>query len=237
MGQKKLKHWTTKSGYKIFRLLSGRSNVFLLSNSDKNIVIDTSPKRKWKALEKRLRNLSIDRVDYLILTHSHYDHADNARRLKDNYKALIIIHKEEAVYLESGEILLPHGSTLVTRFMVNKLAKRLAPKFAGEPCSYDILVDEKLDLKDFGFNAYIMHTPGHTPGSMSVIVDDEVAIVGDTMFGVFKGSVFPPFANDVRQIVESWGKLLATNCSVFLPSHGSENSRALVQKDYNNRKV
>jgi hydroxyacylglutathione hydrolase len=59
-------------------------------------------------------------------------------------------------------------------------------------------VDSKLDLKDYGFNAYIIHTPGHTIGSMTVVIDDEIAIVGDSMFGIFKWSVLPPYANDVR---------------------------------------
>jgi glyoxylase-like metal-dependent hydrolase (beta-lactamase superfamily II) len=93
-------------------------------------------------------------------------------------------------------------------------------------------VDNLLDLNDLGINACIMHTPGHTSGSISVIVDDEIAIVGDTMFGVFGGSVFPPFAENVLQMIQSWGKLLQTNCKVFIPSHGTANSRSLVEKDY-----
>jgi hydroxyacylglutathione hydrolase len=67
---------------------------------------------------------------------------------------------------------------------------------------------------------------------MSIVVDNEVALVGDTMFGVLKWSVFPPYANDVKQMVKSWGLLLDTNCPVFIPSHGSANGRPLVQKDY-----
>jgi len=55
------------------------------------------------------------------------------------------------------------------------------------------------------------------------------------MFGVFRYSVFPPFAVDERQLLKSWGKLLDTKCTLFLPSHGTENPRWLVQKDYNNR--
>ena len=96
-------------------------------------------------------------------------------------------------------------------------------------------MDEKFDLEDYGFYAYILHTPGHSPGSLSVIIDEEVAFVGDTMFGIFKGSVFPPFAEDVNRMINSWGKLLKTGCSVFIPSHGSANNRSLVQKEYDKR--
>jgi glyoxylase-like metal-dependent hydrolase (beta-lactamase superfamily II) len=97
------------------------------------------------------------------------------------------------------------------------------------------LVDSHFDLIGFGFNAYLIHTPGHTIGSMSLIIDNEIAIVGDTMFGVFKLSVFPPYAEDTEKMIKSWGKLLETNCSIFIPSHGTENCRSLVQQDYNRR--
>jgi len=78
----------------------------------------------------------------------------------------------------------------------------------------------------------LLHTPGHTPGSISVIIDNEIAIVGDTMFGVFWWSVYPPFASNPDKLIDSWEKLLETRCRIFLPSHGSANKRSLVEKDF-----
>jgi hydroxyacylglutathione hydrolase len=86
-----------------------------------------------------------------------------------------------------------------------------------------------------GLDAYIMHTPGHTSGSVSVIVDDEIALVGDAMFGVFKGSVFPPYAENADEMVRSWGKLLGSHCRIFIPSHGTANNRSLVEKEFRKR--
>ena len=231
-----MKTWTTHSGYKITQVLAGRSNVFLLTNGEKNILVDTSPGNRWRKLDKRLQGLHIDHIDYLILTHSHYDHAGNAARLRDCYKAQVIIHKSEAAYLLSGKNSLVNGTNMLTYYMVQALMKPFGKMVFYKPCQYDILVDSTYDLKNAGFNAYILHTPGHSDGSMSVIVDDEIALVGDCMFGVFKGSAFPPFALNTGQMVDSWGKLLHTACSLFLPSHGSADSRELVQRDYDRRK-
>jgi hydroxyacylglutathione hydrolase len=100
------------------------------------------------------------------------------------------------------------------------------------PCNYDIAIDERYDLSEYGFNAYIIHTPGHTEGSLSVIIDNEIALVGDTMFGIFWWTVFPPFASDQFLLLNSWGKLLNSKCRIFIPSHGSVNERTLVEKDY-----
>jgi hydroxyacylglutathione hydrolase len=224
--------WKTKSGYEITEVLSGRSNVFLLTNGKTNILIDTSPEYRWKLLEKRLGILKVRSIDYLILTHTHGDHAQNSRRIKDKYKSKVIVHKNEASFLSSGRNPVPEGTTFVSRIIINSFTKKVYSRLRYEQCEIDILADSFLDLRDFGFNAFIMHTPGHSVGSMSIIVDNEVALVGDAMFGIFKWSVFPPFADNIDQMITSWGKLLETGCSVFIPSHGSANSRTLVQKDY-----
>ncbi|MFA7402003.1 MAG: MBL fold metallo-hydrolase [Bacteroidales bacterium] len=230
-----MKRWKTKSGYEIIQILSGRSNVFLLTNGEKNILIDTSVPRLWNRLQQRLKKLGINNIDYLILTHAHFDHAANANQIKKRYNALVIVQNNEANCLLNGDNIILKGTTIFTRPIVNILGKRLFPRFKYEPCKYDLLVDSYLDLNFLGFNAYLIHTPGHTIGSMSFIVDDEIAMVGDTMFGVFKWSVFPPFAEDSELMIKSWGKLLETNCSIFIPSHGTENSRLLVQKEYKKR--
>jgi hydroxyacylglutathione hydrolase len=229
-----MKIWITKSGYRVIRIVSGRSNVFLLKNEEKNILIDTSPEYVWRLLLRRLKRLNIYRIDCLILTHTHIDHAANAYRIREKFNALVVVHQNEASYLTSGSNIIPDGTNRFSNIL-SKMAKNIAHKIKYKPCPYDLLVDKRFDLTDFGFNAYIVYTPGHSTGSMSVIIDNEIAITGDCMFGVFKGSVFPPFASDVSQMIGSWGKLLETGCRVFLPSHGSANSRSLVEKDYHKR--
>jgi hydroxyacylglutathione hydrolase len=231
-----MKTWITKSGYKITQILSGRSNVFLLSNGEKNILIDTSPEFMWKTLDSRLTLLKVNRIDFLILTHTHFDHAANSKKIKEKYKARVIVHKDEASYLTSGENIIPQGTNYFTRIIVFLFAGVFPSLARYEPCNYDILVNSVFELKDIGFNGCIMHTPGHTTGSVSIIIDDEVAIVGDTMFGVIKGSAFPPYANDIKQLITSWGRLLETKCTVFIPGHGSANDRLLVQKCYEKRR-
>ncbi len=232
-----MKTWETKSGTKITRVLAGRSNVYLISKGDKNVLVDTSPANRWKKLDRHLRHSGLDHLDALVLTHTHFDHAGNAARLQEKYKAPVIVHRSEGAFLARGEGIIPKGTNFLGRLLIEGIGKNLAPRLECPPCRPDILVDEDLSLADFGFSACIVHTPGHSPGSQSVVVDDEIALVGDAMFGILPWSVFPPFAADAGQMVESWGKLLATNCRLFLPSHGTENPRGLVLKDYNRRKA
>src|SRR5574344_1440791 len=102
-----MKRWRTKSGYDRIMILSGRSNVFLLTNGEKNILIDTSVSRLWNRLQQKLDKLGINSIDYLILTHSHFDHAANANRITKRYNAYILVQKDEADYLSNGETILP----------------------------------------------------------------------------------------------------------------------------------
>jgi len=68
------------------------------------------------------------------------------------------------------------------------------------------------------------------------LVDDEIATVGDTMFGIYNNSVFPPFADKQAELIKSWHKLLRTDCHTFLPGHGKEIERKLLQKEYDKLK-
>lgn len=231
-----MKQWQTKNGNIVTQLLGGRSNVFLLTHKNKHIIIDTSPGRKWKKLDRRLKELNISSLDYLILTHSHFDHAGNALKIKQQYQAKVFIHENETKFLTTGSNPAIHGTNIFSG-IIAEIATKVFLKRAGyTSCSYDYTVNSSYDLSALGFNAYILHTPGHSPGSISLIVDDEIAIVGDCMFGVITSSVFPPFAENTEQLIESWGKLLDTGCTTFLPSHGKERSRLQLSLNYQNHK-
>lgn len=144
----------------------------------------------------------------------------------------MIVHESESEYLKNGDSPLPVGTNILTRILINFIGKRIQSRYKYNPIHSDILVGEKFDLNEFGFNSYIISTPGHSTGSISIIIDDGLAIVEDAMFGVFKWSIFPPFAEHTSLMVESWGKLLKIGCLTYLPGHGSEISVNLLEKQY-----
>ncbi len=230
-----MKIWNTKNGYSIFRVLPGKSKAFLISGCGSNILVDTGALSAWDRLKKNLDAIGTDKIDLLILTHTHYDHASNAAKIRKVYGAKVAVNTREASNLEKGENIMPGGTNFLTRIIADKIAPAISGKFNYEPCITDILIDKSLDLKDFGLKAYILHTPGHTTGSQSVIVDDEIALTGDSMFGVFPGSVYPPFADNEDEMIRSWGKLLDTGCFIYLPAHGTENKAEIVKTDYRKR--
>ncbi|NPV93105.1 MAG: MBL fold metallo-hydrolase [Firmicutes bacterium] len=233
----KLKSWTTKNRVEVIRVLEGRCNSYLVRQGDRALLVDTGRKNAWKHLSRNLDRMGLEAggLCALILTHTHFDHAENAAAVKERYQARVVVHRSEGEFLRAGDSPLPRGTVFPTRAMMALAAKRVQPLFRYRPVNHDILVEEEYDLNPWGFNAGIIHTPGHTAGSISVIVDDEIAIAGDTLVGMLPGSVFSPFADDAGLMVESWQKLLQTGCRVFLPAHGRPVSRELLQSQYEKR--
>ncbi|HOW30972.1 MAG TPA: MBL fold metallo-hydrolase [Bacteroidales bacterium] len=227
--------WKTNNGYLITRLLAGRSNVFLLSNGSRHILIDTCIGLMRRKLRRRLQKAGVDQVDLLVITHAHFDHANNALMVRDKFKAKVIVHEAEAEILATGGVVMISGSNPVLKALVRLAMSTVSSLTGCNPCPYDLVVTGSYDLSAWGFNAKIIHTPGHSGGSVSVIVDDEIAIVGDTLFGIFPWTVFPPFLQDEVQLIESWGKLLDTGCKLFLPAHGSAISRKRLEKGYGSK--
>jgi hydroxyacylglutathione hydrolase len=227
-----MKILTTEGGTKVINILSGRSNVFLICRGDFNILVDTSPGIYRKKLGSLLKKLNISRIGYLVLTHSHYDHAGNASFIKEKYGARVIINHDEAGFLERGENIVPKGTNPFSGALIRIFSLIFVRLARYEPCMPDISAGSLYVFKEAVFNVHILHTPGHTQGSMSVIVDNEIALVGDAMFGIFRDKIMPPFGNDRDQIVKSWGTLLDTGCRIFLPSHGGQRLRDTVERNY-----
>lgn len=225
-----MRKWKTSSGIEILQVLSGRSNSYLIRYEKGNILVDTGKTSAFDELVESLRQLGVqmNEVGYLVLTHTHFDHCQNAAKLKSSGNCQIIVGEPEAIFAESGYTPLPKGVFLLTR-IISALGNWIGKaRFGYEPIHPDILIQGETKLGD---RVKIVPTPGHSAGSISLIIDNEIALVGDALFGVFRNSVLPPFADDFTQAIKSWGTLLASGCRTFLPGHGRPITRDLLQRE------
>ncbi|MEI7492310.1 MAG: MBL fold metallo-hydrolase [Bacteroidota bacterium] len=227
-----MRYWQTRNGTQVERLLWGWSNVYLVSFDGHDVMVDTGPATFSGLLLKRLEVIGLKQLDAIVLTHTHFDHTGSAAILKEKYKMPVIVHRSEAGFLESGLSPLPHGNMPVTRFLYNLGAPRVEHKFKVSGVPGDVLADDILDLTVFGINARLVHTPGHSMGSCSMIIDDQLAITGDTCVSLFPGRAFPPWADDAASLLKSWKTLLDTGCELFLPGHHWTISRETLAKEY-----
>lgn len=226
-----MKKWKTKNGVEISHVLNGKSNSYLICSENGNVLVDTGKTSAFIQLQKNIKTLMLPKknIDLLILTHTHFDHCQNANAIKEHYQCKIIASDMETVFSQQGYTPLPNGTFAISRF-ISKLGKMFGKRrFSYQPFIIDRKITGETILE--GYPIKIIPTPGHSKGSVSVIVDNEIALVGDTLFGVFRNSVFPPFSDDVPEMIRSWGHLLETDCSCFLPGHGKKITREVLQKN------
>ena len=214
------------------------SNAYVVANGRNAILIDCGMKKKEKKILAALEGmrLSPDDIKLIILTHTHYDHAGSLKALQEITGAKVLAHQAEAACLEQGYCAFPKGTMWFPKIM--SAIGRALNKWVGRytPVAPDIAISKRFDLKPFGVDGYVLPTPGHTAGSLSVIIEGRHAIVGDTLFNIFKRSVYPPYANDQEILLKSWKKLLETGCEHFYPGHGKPFTRERLQKTYAKKK-
>ena len=222
-----MKTYTTKSGYRISRVLGGRANVYLINTSNNHFLVDTGMSFSF---QKLIQNLNLNLNLTLILTHTHFDHCQNAGRLQHRFGCNIIMSREAAIYAQQGYTPIPEGTNLLTKGLVWAGRRIRIKALTYQPFSADMLIDHPMGLQDQNLNIDIIPTPGHSADSISIIVDNEIALVGDSLFGMFPNSIFPPFADDVPLLYQSWQILQNTGCHTFLPGHGRSISRKKLEK-------
>jgi glyoxylase-like metal-dependent hydrolase (beta-lactamase superfamily II) len=179
------------------------SNCFVLGCEDTReaIVIDTGEFSTEVAgcIEKN----KLD-VKYIILTHSHVDHAADVGRFKEATGGEIVVHADE-------EQLYANISTQARMFGLE----------VPEPPPADKLVNhgDELTFGD-GIKLEIIHCPGHSPGGMAILCGD-IVFVGDTLFAGSIGRTDLP-GGDHRTLIDSIKTRLLTlddSIQVF-PGHG-----------------
>ena len=223
----------TGKGTSIYTLTPARCNIYVVSRHSRIIIIDTGINFDRSRIEHALERRGIV-PEAIVLTHTHFDHAGNAAWLAGEYGAEVIVQEAESDSLARGDTPIPSGTYPLTKGIVS-IGRKIAPAFKYEPCTADHIFTDTFDLNRFGINGYVLHTPGHSPGGATTIIDNSVAIAGDSVIGTIPGSPFPPFADDVDELITSWKRLLDTGCQTFLPGHGKPVSRELLSVEYYKR--
>ena len=207
----------------IVRVPLGRANAYFVISEGQVLLIDTGIRKNEQKIVQALRNLGLSpsNIRLIILSHTHYDHCGSLKALKDMTGARIVVHHNEATCLREGYGGFPKGTTRLTK-IISLIGRTIGKRIGGyDPVSPDITISERFGLEEYGTDGYILPTPGHTLGSISVIILDSHAIVGDTLFNVFRKGVFPPFADDQEELLRSWRALCNTGCKYFYPGHGN----------------
>lgn len=229
-----MQQWRTTKGQTVYRLLGGRVNVFLIENAGRFILVDTAMKRRQNTLLSALKQTGVTsgNLAALILTHTHFDHAQNSAAVMETFRTNLLVHQSEAPYLKTGDSPLPKGTIWPAKMLMKYLGNFIRRINRYSPVDTVTPIKEVFDLGPLGFEGRILHTPGHSKGSLTIILEDEIALTGDSMYGQLPGNVFPAFADDTKLMIKNWKRVMDTGSTVFLPAHGRAISRKLLEREY-----
>lgn len=146
-------------------------------------------------------------VEYIFLTHGHGDHIAALQEVKNATNAKAVIHEQDAALLSSPQ---------------NNLSIYMGEGFTQPSADIKLKGNEKFKVGDLTLE--IMHTPGHTPGGISIKVNDAV-FTGDTLFAGSIGRTDLPGGSYDELISSIKEKLLplGDDISIF-PGHGDSST-------------
>lgn len=210
----------------------GGSNSYIVKCDIGCILVDAGIKGAGQKLREELNilNLKPEDVRLIIITHNHYDHTQGLAEVRELTKAPVVIHKNE-LNTEAK----PNNSSLLFKIIVNTIGK-LIPDRDPVKINPDIEISDEFGLGDYGIEAKIIHTPGHSPGSVCIIMDDKQCIAGDTLFNMFPGTHYPIIVNDKKNLIETYRLLDEIDSDLYYPGHGKPITRAMFKKRIMNRK-
>ncbi len=181
------------------------ATAFIIECGTELVMIDSGAGNTAHLLVKHIEGLGLDpeNLSTLILTHCHIDHIGSAPYFKERFGCTLVTHDLDADAVESGDPLVTAANLYGTTFPPTHIDTRLT----GEQGTLSFGQEQ----------VHWIHTPGHTPGSLSLYCDrgDERILFGQDIHGPFLAS----FGSDIDAWKRSMMKLLDLEADILCEGH------------------
>ncbi len=200
------------------------------------LLVDTSYEIHWGAFWKGLHRLGVapHEIRYLLLTHHHDDHVGFAGPLLARTGARLIVHEAALPALAAGRLSDPlkagvgrmlNRCTAILTHLHAVLTKRSFAFPPLHPRAGDLILqgEEALSLRSLGVAGWVLHTPGHSSDSISLVLEEGAAFVGDAAMNIlpFCATRYRPiYAEDYDEVFRSWRRLIEAGVKHLYPAHG-----------------
>jgi hydroxyacylglutathione hydrolase len=182
--------------HNVFAVKDSFVNMFLVKDSNNYVAIDAGNDLKVIAQELKKLNIDPEKITAVLLTHTDGDHV-----------AALKLFKNATVYLAKEEEQMINGKT----------ARMMNNHNLIDAKTYTLL-DDQQNIQIGNIHIKGILTPGHTPGSMSYLINGKYLFVGDA-FGLKDGKVDKPnkfFSKDMETAIKSFDKINNLNGTEYI---------------------
>ncbi len=201
-------------------LMSIRVNSYLVQTEAGFFLIDTGLAKRNSGLIKALESAGVrpGNLKLIILTHGDSDHTGNAYALRQKFGAQIAMHYQDVVNVESGNMFANKAVNPIAKGMVRVL---FALTGLGDftPFTPDLTLEDGQDLAGLGWQARVLHLPGHSKGSIGILTAGSELFCGD-LFENTKKPAINSLGDDRAQMLASSEKLKGLEVGMVYPGHG-----------------
>lgn len=199
----------------VIRLRLGTVNSYLIKTDAGSVLIDTGPRQVRHMLMKKLAG---ERIRLILLTHGHYDHVANCGFMMEQTGAQAAVSpadRDFAALNRPGSLKAdtPFGHYLRLladfnfRLGVYGAAGELLPLLPGNT------------VRTMGLEFEILPLPGHTAGSVGILLNKKQLFVGDAMMDFFH-PVRAQLYVDKAAMLQSVERIRTSGVAVIYPGHG-----------------
>ena len=196
----------------------GSVNCYLIKTDTGYVLIDTACTNRRTNLVKELEGAGCKpgNLQVIILTHGDFDHSGNAAYLRKTFGARILMHRDDSGMVERGNMYWNRNKS-------NALIKMIAPVFfrfgKSERFKPDSYVEDGEDLSENGFDARVLHIPGHSKGSIGILTRGGELFCGDLLEDKHKPKL-NSLMDDLTTATASVEKLSKLGIRTIYPGHG-----------------
>ena len=179
--------------------------VYLIRFGEKAVLIDAGCGNAQEAMFENIAEVLPPEVEieYLLLTHCHYDHTGGTEAVRNRYGCRIVAHELDAAYLESGDSTVTAANWYGARMTPLKIDHKIKDK------------GETFQVGRVKLTAY--HCPGHSPGSLVYFthIDSNRVLFGQDVHGPLEAS----FLSNRENYIRSLKFMMGLNADVLCEGH------------------
>ncbi len=200
----------------------GGVNCYLLAIDTGFILVDTGLSKNRVDIERELESAGCkpETLKLILLTHGDFDHSGNCAYLREKYGAKVAMHSGDKGMVEHGDLFYNRNVNFLIKILGKVMLFFLRSGLKkNDRFTPDMYVEDGYDLSEFGFDASVIHFPGHSAGSIDVLTS-----TGDLFCGDLLENTKKPAKNSIIADKEAFDasveKLKQLKIESIYPEHG-----------------